>query len=316
VQAETESSSTRRRLTRFAWLSIAAAAATILIKLAAWWLTDSVGLLSDALESIVNLVAAGMTLWMLTLSARPPSEEHAFGYSKAEYFSSGLEGALIIVAAMGISWAAVDRLLHPQPLEHVGAGLVFSLLASAINFVVARALLKAGRQYRSIALEADAHHLMTDVWTSVGVVVAVAAVAVTRLDWLDPVIALAVAANIVRTGFSLIRRSALGLLDRALGADQLAAIEAALRPFRDQEIDFHALRTRAAAGRSFVSMHVLVPGNWTVQKAHDLAETIEHEIAAAVPGASVFTHIEPREDPASYADVGLDRPSGPHDSGV
>jgi cation diffusion facilitator family transporter len=316
VQAETESSSIRRRLTRFAWLSIAAAAATILIKLAAWWLTDSVGLLSDALESVVNLVAAGMTLWMLTLSARPPSEEHAFGYSKAEYFSSGLEGALIIVAAVGISWAAVDRLLHPQPLERVGAGLAFSLFASAINFVVARALLKAGRQYRSIALEADAHHLMTDVWTSVGVVVAVAAVAVTRLDWLDPVIALAVAANIVRTGFSLIRRSALGLLDRALGADQLAAIEAALRPFRDQEIDFHALRTRAAAGRSFVSMHVLVPGDWTVQRAHELAETIEREIATAVPGASVFTHIEPREDPASYADVGLDRPSGPHDSGV
>ena len=311
MQAETESSSTRRRLTRFAWLSSAAATATILIKLAAWWLTGSVGLLSDALESIVNLVAAGMTLWMLTLSARPPSEAHAFGYSKAEYFSSGLEGALIIIAALGICWAAVDRLLHPQALERVGIGLVFSLIASAINFVVARTLLKAGRQYRSIALEADAHHLMTDVWTSVGVVIAVAAVAITRLDWLDPVIALVVAVNIVRTGFSLIRRSALGLLDHALGPDQLAAIESALQPHRDGGIAFHALRTRAAAGRSFVSMHVLVPGDWTVQKAHDVAETIEREVAAAVPGASVFTHIEPREDPASYADVGLDRPAGP-----
>jgi cation diffusion facilitator family transporter len=297
----------RNHLTRFAWLSIAAALATIAIKAGAWWLTGSVGLLSDALESIVNLVAAAMTLWMLTLSARPPTEEHAYGYSKAEYFSSGLEGALIFAAALAIAWTAIDRLLHPQPLERVGLGLGLSLGASVINFLVARVLLKAARRYHSIALEADAHHLMTDVWTSAGVVIAVALVAATGMNWLDPVIALAVAANIVRTGFSLVRRSALGLLDRALPAEQRAAIDAVLAPHRASGIEFHALRTRAAAGRSFVTMHVLVPGAWSVQQAHDLAEAIEREIAHAVPGASVFTHVEPREDPASYDDIELDR---------
>jgi cation diffusion facilitator family transporter len=297
----------RNHLTRFAWLSIAAALATIAIKAGAWWLTGSVGLLSDALESIVNLVAAAMTLWMLALSARPPTEEHAYGYSKAEYFSSGLEGALIFAAALAIAWTAIDRLLHPQPLERVGLGLGLSLGATAINFVVARVLMKAALRYQSIALEADAHHLMTDVWTSVGVVVAVGAVALTEWNWLDPVIALAVAANIVFTGFSLVRRSALGLLDRSLPGEQRAAIESLLQKHRADGIDFHALRTRAAAGRSFVSVHLLVPGAWTVQRAHELAEEVEREIAAAVPGASVFTHTEPREDPSSYEDIALDR---------
>jgi cation diffusion facilitator family transporter len=297
----------RDHLTRFAWLSILAALATIAIKTGAWWLTGSVGLLSDALESIVNLVAAAMTLWMLALSARPPTEEHAYGYSKAEYFSSGLEGALIFAAALAIAWAALDRLLHPQPLERVGLGLVLSVGASLINFVVARVLLKAARRYQSIALEADAHHLMTDVWTSFGVVVAVGAVALTEWNWLDPIIALLVAANIVFTGFSLVRRSALGLLDRSLPGEQRATIESLLQRHRDQGIDFHALRTRAAAGRSFVSVHLLVPGAWTVQQAHDVAERIEGEIAAAVPGVSVFTHTEPREDPSSYDDIALDR---------
>jgi cation diffusion facilitator family transporter len=300
-------SENRLHLTRFAWLSIAAAVATISIKLGAWWLTGSVGLLSDALESVVNLVAAAMTLWMLSLSARPPSEEHAYGYSKAEYFSSGLEGAMIFVAALAIAWTAVDRLLHPRALESVGLGLGLSVAASAINFGVARVLLRAARRYQSIALEADAHHLMTDVWTSVGVVVAVAAVAFTGWNSLDPLIALAVAANIVFTGFSLIKRSAQGLLDRSLEAEQLAAITAVLDKHRNGGIEFHALMTRAAAGRSFVSMHVLVPGDWTVKCAHDLADSIEHEIATALPGTNVFTHIEPQDDPASYADVALDR---------
>ena len=297
----------RNHLTRFAWLSIAAALATIAIKAGAWWLTGSVGLLSDALESIVNLVAAAMTLWMLALSARPPTEEHAYGYSKAEYFSSGLEGALIFAAALAIAWTAIDRLLHPQPLERVGLGLGLSLGATAINFIVARVLMKAAHRYQSIALEADAHHLMTDVWTSAGVVVAVGAVALTQWNWLDPVIALAVAGNIVFTGFSLVRRSALGLLDRSLPAEQRAAIESLLQKHRANDIDFHALRTRAAAGRSFVSVHLLVPGTWTVQQAHDVAEQIEGEIEAAVPGVSVFTHTEPREDPTSYDDIPLDR---------
>jgi cation diffusion facilitator family transporter len=306
-----ELAQSRHHLTRFAWLSIGAAAATISIKLAAWWLTGSVGLLSDALESIVNLVAASMTLWMLALSARPPSEEHAYGYSKAEYFASGLEGALILVAALAIAWAAIDRLLHPRPLEQVGLGLGLSLAASAINFFVARVLLKAAKRNRSIALEADAHHLMTDVWTSAGVVFAVGAVAVTGWNRLDPAIALVVAANIVFTGFKLIRRSALGLLDRSIDAEQRAAIEAVLQKHRNDGIGFHALRTRAAAGRSFVSVHVLVPGDWTVQHAHDLAESIEREISAVVPGSSAFTHVEPREDPASYEDVALDRTHAP-----
>lgn len=303
---------TRHHLTRFAWLSIAAAVATISIKIGAWWLTGSVGLLSDALESIVNLVAAAMTLWMLTLSARPPTEEHAYGYSKAEYFSSGLEGAMIFVAALAIAWTAVDRLLHPQPLESVGVGLALSVGASLVNLGVARVLLGAARRYRSIALEADAHHLMTDVWTSAGVVVAVAAVAFTGWNRLDPVVALAVAANIVFTGFSLIKRSALGLLDRSLDAEQRAVIEAVLERHRGDGIEFHALRTRAAAGRSFASMHVLVPGDWTVKRAHDLADSIEHEIAAALPGTTGFTHIEPRDDPASYDDIPLDRTTAAH----
>jgi cation diffusion facilitator family transporter len=302
-----DGSGPRGHLTRFAWLSIAAALATIAIKTGAWWLTGSVGLLSDALESIVNLVAAGMTLWMLALSARPPSEEHAYGFSKAEYFASGLEGALIFAAALAIGWAAVDRLLHPQPIERVTLGLALSVGASLINFAVARVLLAAARRHRSIALEADAHHLMTDVWTSAGVVVAVALVALTGWTMLDPLIALAVAANIVRTGFALVRRSALGLLDRSLPAEQRAQVEALLERRRAEGIEFHALRTRAAAGRSFISMHLLVPGDWTVQRAHDMADAIELDIATAVPGASVLTHIEPREDPASYQDLDLDR---------
>ena len=300
----------RSHLTRFAWLSIAAAVATIAIKAGAWWLTGSVGLLSDALESIVNLVAAAMTLWMLTLSARPPTEEHAYGYSKAEYFSSGCEGAMIFAAALAIAWTALERLLHPQPLERIGLGLVLSIAASAINFIVARVLLGAAHRNHSIALEADAHHLMTDVWTSIGVVVGVAAVVLTGWNWLDPVIALAVAANIVFTGFSLVRRSALGLLDPSLPVAQRSAIEAILDRHRSVGVDFHALRTRAAAGRSFVSVHVLVPGAWTVRRAHDLAEAIEREIELAVPRASVITHLEPREDPSSYEDMALDRVRG------
>jgi cation diffusion facilitator family transporter len=297
----------RADLTRFAWLSIAAALATIALKMAAWWITDSVGLLSDALESIVNLVAAAMTLWMLTLAARPPDDLHAYGYSKAEFLSSGFEGMLIFAAALAIGWAALDRLLHPQPIEQVGIGLVLSLAASAVNFGVARVLLAASRRYRSIALEADAHHLMTDVWTSAGVVAAVAAVALTGWERLDPLIAMAVAANIVVTGYALVRRSAQGLLDRAVPAESQARIDAVLDRYRADDVDFHALRTRDAGGRAFVSVHVLVPGNWTVQRGHDLIERLEHDMRAAVPGAVLFTHLEPREDPKSYLDATLDR---------
>jgi cation diffusion facilitator family transporter len=302
---------TRPALQRFAWLSIAAALATITLKMVAWWVTGSVGLLSDALESIVNLVAAAMTLWMLTLAARPPDEMHAYGYSKAEFFASGFEGMMIFAAALAIGWAAADRLLHPQPIEQVGLGLAISILASAINFGVARVLLAASRRYRSIALEADAHHLMTDVWTSVGVVVAVGLVALTGWMRLDPLIAIAVAANIVVTGYRLMRRSALGLLDRAVPPETQAKIDAVLDRHRADHVDFHALRTRDAAGRSFISVHVLVPGGWSVQRGHDLIEQIERDMLAAVPGSALFTHLEPREDPASYLDEPLDR----HDPG-
>lgn len=297
----------RSFLQRFAWLSIAAAIATIALKLLAWQLTGSVGLLSDALESVVNLVAAAMTLWMLTLASRPPDEMHSYGYSKAEFFSSGFEGMMIFAAALAIGWAATDRLLHPQPIESVGIGLAVSLVASAINFGVARVLLTASKRHGSIALEADAHHLMTDVWTSAGVVVAVAAVAFTGWDRLDPLIAIAVAVNIVFTGYSLMRRSALGLLDRAVPPETQARLDAVLANYRSAEVDFHALRTRDAGGRSFVSVHVLVPGGWSVQRGHDLIEHIERDVHAAVPGVTLFTHLEPREDPASYLDERLDR---------
>ena len=300
----------RASLVRFAWLSIAAAVATIALKAAACWLTGSVGLLSDALESFVNLAAAVVTLAMLVVAARPPDEEYAYGYSKAEYFASGLEGSLILVAAAVIGYAAIQRLLAPQPIERIGLGLGVSVVASAINFGVARVLARAGRHYRSIALEADAQHLMTDVWTSAGVVAGVALVGLTGWLWLDPVIALAVAAHIVWIGVGIVRRSVVGLLDRALPEAERRAIDAVLDGFRAEGIEFHALRTRAAAGRSFVSMHVLVPGAWSVQRGHDVLEAVEERVRAAVPGASVFTHLEPREDPASYRDETLDRKAG------
>lgn len=298
-----------RDLTRFAWLAIAAALATIALKGLAWWLTGSVGLLSDALESFVNLAAALFTLLVLTIAARPPDEAHAFGYSKAEYFASGFEGTLILVAAALIALAAGQRLLDPQPLDRVGLGLAASAVAAALNLAVARVLLAASRRHRSIALEADARHLLTDVWTSAGVIAGVAAVAASGWLWLDPLLALAVAANITWWGVRLLRRSVLGLMDRALPAAERAAIERVLDEFRDTGVAFHAVRTREAAGRSFVSMHVLVPGGWTVQRGHEVVEEIEARIRGAVPGAAVFTHLEPREDPTSYRDERLDRPA-------
>jgi len=298
-----------RSLLRYAWLSIAAALATIALKGFAWWLTASVGLLSDALEAFVNLAAALFTLYALALAARPPDEEHAYGYSKAEYFASGFEGTLILVAAGLIAAAAIERLGNPRPLERVGLGLAVTAGASALNFVVARVLLRAARTHRSIALEADARHLLTDVWTSAGVIVGVAAVTTSGWLWLDPAVALVVAAHILWSGFRLVRRSALGLMDRALPEAERRAIDAVLDRYRTQGLDFHALRTREAAGRSFVSVHVLVPGEWTVQRGHDAVEEIEAGIRAALPEATVFTHLEPREDPASYRDERLDRPA-------
>lgn len=297
----------RSGLKNFALLSIAAALVTIGLKLVAWWLTGSVGLLSDALEGTVNLAAAMMMLAMVIVATRPPDEDHAYGYSKAEYFASGFEGMLIFAAALGIAVVAIDRLITPRPLEHVGAGLAVSAVAAAVNFAVARRLFEAGRRYQSVALEADAHHLMTDVWTSVGVIVGVAAVAVTGWQRLDPLIALAVALHIVWMGAKLMRRSIHGLLDRALPAADLERINAVLAGYRDQGIDFHALRTRQAGARAFISVHVLVPADWSVSRGHEMAHRVEHDIWQALPGATVLTHVEPLGDAESYRDIDLDQ---------
>ena len=294
-------------LTRYAWLSIAAAVLTIALKATAYFVTGSVGLLSDALESVVNLVAAVMALAMLTIAARPADADHTYGHAKAEYFSSGVEGALILVAAVSIIAAALPRLFAPQPIEQAGLGLGVSVVASLVNFGVALVLRRAGRQYRSITLEADATHLMTDVWTSAGVLVAIGAVVVTGWEWLDPVVALAVAANIIWSGTSLVRRSVLGLMDTALPREQQEAVREIQQRYVQEGIRFHALRSRQSGARSFVSMHVLVPGAWTVQRGHELLERIEADIRAAIPSVTVFTHLESLDDPASWQDAQLDR---------
>ncbi|HEX2824851.1 MAG TPA: cation diffusion facilitator family transporter [Burkholderiales bacterium] len=293
----------RRSLIRYAWLSIAASALIILLKAYAYWITDSVGLLSDALESVVNLVSACAMLIALTIAARPADEDHQYGHDKAEYFSSGLEGGLILFAAVGIAWAALERLMNPRDLEQMGLGLAVSFVASMVNFAVARILLSAGRQHDSITLEADARHLMTDVWTSIGVLVGVGAVAVTGWSWLDPAVALAVAANIVWTGLDLLRRSVLGLMDTALAADEQAAIRAILDAYCSDGIRYHALRTRRSGARRFVSMHVLVPGAWTVRSGHDLAESIEARIRERLANTTITIHLEPLEDPRAWRDA-------------
>jgi cation diffusion facilitator family transporter len=299
--------SDQSRLTRFAWLSIAAALVTIALKFGAFVLTGSVGLLSDALESLVNLAAAVMALAMLTIATRPPDEEHAYGHNKAEYFASSFEGALILLAAASIAYSSVVRLLDPQPVRDPLLGIAISAVASGVTLGVATMLLRAGRRYRSIALEADAHHLMTDVWTSVGVMIGVGAVAATGWNWLDPVIALVVAMNVVRIGVSLMRRSALGLLDTAIPEEDRAAVMRILNAYAAEGAEYHALRTRQAGTKRFVSVHVLVPGAWTVQRGHELLERMEEEIRRDVPDATVFTHLEPLEDPVSFEDVRLER---------
>src|SRR5215216_423603 len=297
----------RDSLTRFAWLSIGAAVLTMGLKVVAYLLTHSVGLLSDALESLVNLAGALMALAMLIVAARPADEDHAYGHSKAEYFSSGVEGALILVAAVSIGVAAVERFLNPKPLEQVGLGLAVSVAASLVNLGVALVLLRAGRRYHSVALEADAHHLLADVWTSAGVLAGVLAVAWTGWQRLDPIVALAVAANIVRLGTRIVRSSVLGLMDTALPAGELERVRGVLEPHRKAGVEFHALRTRQSGARRFVSLHVLVPGDWTVHEGHQLLERIEADIRGVVPNVTVFTHLESLDDPASWEDLALDR---------
>jgi cation diffusion facilitator family transporter len=291
----------------YAALSIAAAVVTIALKMAAWRLTGSVGLLSDAAESVVNLAAALIALWALTVAARPPDDAHAFGYSKAEYFSSGAEGFLILAAAVGIAIAAWERWQAPQPLTAVGIGVAVSAIATIVNGAVAAVLLRAGGRLRSITLRADGHHLLTDVWTSIGVLVGIGLVALTGWLRLDPILAVLVAANVVWTGWKLVRETGSGLLDTSLPEEERRVVTAALIPFQEDGILFHAIRTRVAGARRFISMHVLVPGSWTIQRGHDLCEEIEASVCRALPQSNVSTHLEPREDPVSWDDRGLDR---------
>jgi cation diffusion facilitator family transporter len=307
VHVRKEAEASARFSRRYAVLSIAAAVLTIGLKLGAYLLTGSVGLFSDAAESVVNLVAAVAALWALIYAARPPDEEHAYGHNKAEYFSSGLESALILIAAVWIGITAWGRLLDPQPLQNVGLGLSVALVATALNGGVALVILRAGRRLRSITLQADAQHLLTDVWTSLGVVLGILTVQLTGWLVLDPLIGLLVTANIVWTGVRLLRDTAQGLLDRTLPPEDQEAILSVLSRYEEKGIRFHALRTRASGPRRFISMHVLVPGKWTVQQGHDLSEQIETNLAEALPHSTFFIHIEPSEDPASFADQSLDR---------
>ena len=286
----------RTGASKFAALSIAAALATIALKTLAWWLTGSVGLLSDAIEGTINLAGATVALAMISVAARPPDEDHAYGYSKAEYFSSGLEGTLIVIAAIAIGIAAVDRLITPRPLENVGPGLVVSAAASLINYLVARRLYRAGDHYRSIALEADARHLMTDVWTSAGVIAGVAAVWVTGWLRLDPLIAILVALNIVWTGYSLIKRSVLGLMDTAVAPEIQDQAEEILKKYAAQDgITFENFRSRQSGVKKFFYVDIQFPNDWTIYKVHAIADRIEKEIGEKIPNSIVFSHLEPFE---------------------
>ena len=294
-------------LIRFAWLSIAAAGLTIGLKTTAWWITGSIGLLSDAMESIVNLAGGLMALAMLTIAERPADEDHPYGHGKVEYFSSGVEGTLILIAAISISSAAVNRLISPKPLEEIGVGLAISIVASLVNLGVARVLLRVGRSSNSITLKANAHHLLTDVWTSIGVVAGVGMVALTGWERLDPIVALVIAVNINLDRGPNCRRSIGGLMDTAPLTEDRVAVRDVLSSYEQAGVRFHALRTRQAGARKFISLHVLVPGDWTVQRGHQLVERIENDIRNVVLDSTIFTHLEPLDDPISWDDEALDR---------
>jgi len=293
-----------RSPTFYAGLSVLTSIVTIVLKFLAYWLTGSVGLLSDAVEAVVNIVAALVALAVLAYAADAPDREHNFGHEKAQYFSSGIEGTLIFVAAGAIIWTAIPRLMAPQPLEQVGLGLALSVLASLANAACAWLMLGAARAHRSITLEADAKHLLTDVWTTAGVVAGVMMVQFTGWLRLDPIVAILVALQILWTGWGLITRSFQGLMDRAVPDEDQARIVEVLARLHDRGCDYHALRTRVAGAKSFVDVHVLVPGSMSVQDGHDLAEELENEIRARLPHVEVLTHLEPLEDPKSWDDPG------------
>ncbi|MCC6201905.1 MAG: cation transporter [Gammaproteobacteria bacterium] len=275
------------------WLSTAAALATITLKMLAWRLTGSISLASDAMESLVNLAAALFALWMILVAKVPPDDDHPLGHSKAEYFSSGFEGVLILLAACAILWAAVGRLLAPAPLTALDLGLALSVVSSGINLMVALIMRRAAVRYRSIAIEAGSKHLLTDVWTSAGVIVGVALVQFTGWLWLDPAVAILVACHILRDGVNLVRASVLGLMDAALSPTDLQVVQAVLDRLGSDEVSFANLRTRRAGYRNFVYVDVLVPGDWSVRRTHVLLDRIEAEITAGLPDTIVMTHAEP-----------------------
>lgn len=295
----------REDLSRYGWLAIAAAVATIGIKVAAWLVTGSVGLLADAAESVVNLVAAAFALFALKLSAKPADHNHHFGHTKVEYFSAGLEGLMVLVASGFIIVFAVQRLLEPRPIEAVGIGLAISLVAAALNGLVAQVLIRAGKRYRSITLRADGAHLMTDLYTSLGVVLGVGLVWLTGWWWLDPVVAIVVAINILVTGYRLVAESSRGLMDVAMSPEDNQRLHELLQQHSGSEVDFHAVRTRESGARQFMEMHMLVPGDWTVQRGHDAMEDLIEQLRAEFPELVVTGHLEPIEDPRSYEDMEL-----------
>ncbi len=278
------------------------------MKMAAWWATGSVGLLSDALESTVNIVAAVVALFALRTAMKPADAMHHFGRGKAEYFSASIEGFMILLAALIIVYTAIDRIISPRELEQIGWGLTISTVAAVINGGAALILLRAGKLHRSPVLIADGKHLITDVWTSVGVIVGVGLVVVTGWNRLDGIVALAVGLNIIVTGINLLRSSTAGLMDKALSDDDHLKIVNVLTKYESDEVKFHALQTREAGRQRFVSMHVLVPGAWTIQKGHDLSENLEADIIAELPETIITTHVEPLEDERSWAD----EPEGQH----
>jgi cation diffusion facilitator family transporter len=294
-------------LTRYAWLSIVAAIVTITMKTTAYFLTGSVGLLSDALESTVNLAAAIVALISLRILSRPANEEFTFGFSKVEYFSAGFEGGMILLAATGIIITAIPRLIHPVPLEKLGLGLAISVAASLINLGVSMVLMRAGKRYNSLTLVADARHLMTDVWTTAGVLVGIVLVMLTGILRLDPIIALVVAVNIIFTGYRLLVRAGKGLMDVTLPPEEISTVKSILESYQTQGVNYHALRARQAAARKFLVVHLLVPGDWTVRQGHQIAEQIEAQVTMAIPHSNIATHIEPIEDPASLQDLYIDR---------
>jgi cation diffusion facilitator family transporter len=287
----------------FLKLSIAVALATMALKTGAWWLTGSVGLLSDALESLVNLAGAVFALMMVGIAAQPPDADHPYGHHKAEYFSSGFEGLLVLVAALAIIVAAVRRLVVPQPIEALGLGLVLSVVASVMNGLLAWAMLRKAREARSAALEGDARHLLTDVWTTAGVVVGLGAVIATGWTWLDPLVAIAVAANIAREGGLLVWRASQGLMDQAVEADVQAEIERTLDGFRHPAIRFDHLTTRRAGQRRFVDLHMHLPSQWTLGRAAALRGSVEQALMSAVPGLRATIQLLPTDVEAHFGDT-------------